>query len=675
MLRMAISLPIAPTCAVFAERPSGETWFVCPLRSQKPALRCIRRTTVKDEAMDRLKLWVLLPAAVIAAGLNCHQLWAQSAGPRPSSCLVIGDVERPDAYPVGSSVSQLVNAAGLSSASANVSVIRLTRAPTQWSEFVQRDSVTDGAPVGPGDILIVRSASPVDRATTASAALTSKTGTFVVTLGNGGITVGDVLAQCQVSLSTGTTLLKFSAAGSKRGTAVSLSALVNHSDVIVVSTPAVRLARGQRSMLPRVSESALARQSNRPSQSSSGVRTVSRELETSFEPQTAVLLNHLESNPIAAVPMGVPMEVPPTDDGRNDNGERVGFLTLPVPIEVGRGNDPFVLGSADSAIPASNPDVFHQTGSEVQFETAAVELTELDQLEITAPIPPDEPVITAGGFGLLNTLFVSGLLLAGSLIIAGWVRSELAQSKRDAVALAGGLQVVCDKERLNSRRHDIVQRASDPQINTVSNATPQTIPNLHNPQMSPAQSLFAATVVNRARRSPISQPAAGRPPLNSDSKPLAGDREFFGSWNNNSTHLPESAVETASSGNRAPHQTSAIPTTNHEAANAADASSNEALEDLIHNRLPVDLCPAKLPLRVALFGRPAGPRRLRIDNEHHGVPAPHGPVRQHLSQGAQSETPTDQTTSDTRDQNSSGSDLSLNSLDSALQYLNGRVNS
>jgi hypothetical protein len=47
------------------------------------------------------------------------------------------------------------------------------------------------------------------------------------------------------------------------------------------------------------------------------------------------------------------------------------------------------------------------------------------------------------------------------------------------------------------------------------------------------------------------------------------------------------------------------------------------LEDLLQNRLPVDLCEAQLPLRISLFGRPAGPRRLRIDAAHSKIPAPH----------------------------------------------------
>ena len=54
---------------------------------------------------------------------------------------------------------------------------------------------------------------------------------------------------------------------------------------------------------------------------------------------------------------------------------------------------------------------------------------------------------------------------------------------------------------------------------------------------------------------------------------------------------------------------------------ASDSRSD--LEDLIHNRLPMELKQVDLPLQVSLFGRPSGPRRLRIDNAHTQIAAPH----------------------------------------------------
>ncbi|MEP3481435.1 MAG: hypothetical protein ABJZ55_19490 [Fuerstiella sp.] len=47
------------------------------------------------------------------------------------------------------------------------------------------------------------------------------------------------------------------------------------------------------------------------------------------------------------------------------------------------------------------------------------------------------------------------------------------------------------------------------------------------------------------------------------------------------------------------------------------------LEDLIQNRLPMELSETHLPLRINLFGKPEGPRRLRIDAAHTTIAPPH----------------------------------------------------
>ncbi|MDA1231131.1 MAG: hypothetical protein O2856_10180, partial [Planctomycetota bacterium] len=62
------------------------------------------------------------------------------------------------------------------------------------------------------------------------------------------------------------------------------------------------------------------------------------------------------------------------------------------------------------------------------------------------------------------------------------------------------------------------------------------------------------------------------------------------------------------------------------AARAVEINSQVGLadlEDLLQNRLPIVLCEAQMPLRISLFGKPTGPRRLRIDAAHTTVPAPH----------------------------------------------------
>ena len=103
-------------------------------------------------------------------------------------------------------------------------------------------------------------------------------------------------------------------------------------------------------------------------------------------------------------------------------------------------------------------------------------------------------------------------------------------------------------------------------------------------------------------------------------------------------------------------------------ASSSPMTTADDLEDLIQNRLPVDLQHAQLPLRVSLFGRPAGPRRLRIDGAHKQIPAPHfaaGSEQQQIAEsvGAAMADGSDIKASDSSD---------LASLDRALDSLHGQ---
>jgi hypothetical protein len=44
--------------------------------------------------------------------------------------------------------------------------------------------------------------------------------------------------------------------------------------------------------------------------------------------------------------------------------------------------------------------------------------------------------------------------------------------------------------------------------------------------------------------------------------------------------------------------------------------SDRMLDDLLHNRLPVEQQAIELPARMTLYGRPNGPRHLRLDPPH-----------------------------------------------------------
>ena len=99
-----------------------------------------------------------------------------------------------------------------------------------------------------------------------------------------------------------------------------------------------------------------------------------------------------------------------------------------------------------------------------------------------------------------------------------------------------------------------------------------------------------------------------------------------------------------------------------------DQSEMSDLEDLLQNRLPIDLCEAKLPLRIALFGTPTGPRRLRIDAAHKTVPPPHV----NLTGDKRREQQTAVTASSVPNQ---AAEVSSGGLDRALHFLQERTES
>ncbi|MCP4171407.1 MAG: hypothetical protein GY758_11610 [Fuerstiella sp.] len=77
------------------------------------------------------------------------------------------------------------------------------------------------------------------------------------------------------------------------------------------------------------------------------------------------------------------------------------------------------------------------------------------------------------------------------------------------------------------------------------------------------------------------------------------------------------------SGATSGEHTTDIESAANEMHNSPREESFSDLEDLLRNRLPVDIKQADLPLRVALFGKPAGPRHLRIDAAHTQTAPPH----------------------------------------------------
>ena len=100
------------------------------------------------------------------------------------------------------------------------------------------------------------------------------------------------------------------------------------------------------------------------------------------------------------------------------------------------------------------------------------------------------------------------------------------------------------------------------------------------------------------------------------------------------------------------------------------SQERQDVEDLIENRIPVNLQQASLPLNVSLYGKPSGPKRLRIDAAHTEIAPPHMMSRSRRgrrpAQSVASGTTAAPTTGPADSSETAGLDKALNYIDEQL---------
>ena len=324
-----------------------------------------------------------------------------------------------------------------------------------------------------------------------------------------------------------------------------------------------------------------------------------------------------------------------------------------------------------------------------------------------APVPPtelQEPVEIAA-YNAWNTVFVVGLMLAGVLIVGGWLKSEAEMrqmqmiSAVEAIAPSPSVAAGLASSPLAAKNADLsagvtlVNESSDVKEATVAiseidsfNAARVPGDNLtgdnllgQKEQAAPATQAgpavvnavqplvkstewFAADWIPAVVVNSDQATVGGGQPVTSEAH-VAIDRWSEQNQKASSETCEEHLQQLATAENQSTTQPvvlsnggmespvddpvaqaeratllsqSAAMFSNSEAEDVAcdqngevaagRASGFEELTDLIENRLPVDLCEARLPLRISLFGAPAGPKRLRIDAAHKQLAGPHMPL-------------------------------------------------
>ena len=523
--------------------------------------------------MERLKSVYLLAIIILAAGpAVCQQ--PMPTDPRAGSVAVIGDVERCQTYPIpiGSTltVRQAVLNAGLLSDIVKVTVIRSSQDRAQWTQVISATSADSVERVKNGDVLVVQSMSPLTAGVKSNAALRTDTGVDVVGLEEDGIVIGDVLkATNNLSLADGQLKVICRFQGQSPITKAELYHPIAHGDVISISRGNRTTLNGFGSMLPSVSEW----------KSSSAAET-----QDSFIPNAEPSNNSPFSS---SEPTSQPFRFPsPT----------TGPMLLPIQ-EAATPEAEVAEGEDDADISAIVVPAFTISQSEDVADAAAADshVKSASDTSTVAPIAPQEMQIdavndsTSTAFNPWNFVFFGGLLLAGTLILAGTLKPE---------------------------PDDNTEFSHDASRTTNLNAVPT-------PQRkfteSPRKPNLVPPATETAMPSVVIESEIGKAAAAEPAKALVAGHEWFsGDWHgpvdtNNLQQRDESSVSYSATSSSSSKDVEAV----------IDDAGFSDLEDLLQNRLPIDLFETQLPLRVVLFGKPAGPRRLRIDAAHSTVPAPH----------------------------------------------------
>ena len=604
--------------------------------------------------MERLKIVLIIAAMVATARTSPGQQAAQSSSRNADHAqptfVVIGDVRNHNYFVLSAhtrtTIHQAVIQAGIVGDSVSVSVVRGMQQRAAFTQMVSSALTDSGELVMEGDILVVQSMQPILEAHQKNAALRTDGGVVPVTLADEFIAVGDVLqgtgglpsADQQVKIACrfrGRPLLENAA----------LSDRVEHGDVITVVHSAQATSRGFGDMVPAFSE-----------------------WQTSEVTQPAPAGLNAVVNLVPEVAPATPLEFPvqaseakTLDDSRNPFAD---------PAE-----------PADDAALESHSET-EQSESELSVrsvsQAAAVPFAPAENIAPPAPVEIAVPLeaarqVPAASMGLWNILFIGGLLVAGSMILIGSLRTEdenLSSESSELHYTANSGNVVKNFAALvgSSIEPATVPTPSVPEkkitatattaVETAVSAKPLlTSENL--PSATETQAWFGGDWRSTQARACVSSMASEQA-ATCDSVIITVGIDQNGKVDSPSIYLMEKMVVESlsdSTSSRSVKMTENIavernaapvaPTTKPIAAIPAAVAVEPAmrssmpiqpvvsesvvngakdlsdLEDLLQNRLPIDLCQVELPLRVSLFGRPAGPRRLRIDAAHSRVPVPH----------------------------------------------------
>ena len=543
--------------------------------------------------------------------------------------VVAGDVQNLNTWTLSGSrvtVREAVLKAGLLTEPSSVTVIRRNQERSAWTQLVSTTSSDSGEIVMDGDIIMVQSLNSGQEPRLGNAVLRTDAGSLIVGLADSSVAIGDILQQTQHSVSETMPITLVSRFQGRRTVRkATLFSEVSHGDVISISTTQRKLA-GFGNLVPAFSEWQSTAAS--PAVNSSGM----------IEQTSATVV---------------------ANDGQSDARD----------FEFSRFPDMNTHDQAEALISPVPDDPEFNGNTESRAATTSVNVAPISQttfpedLQVLAPAPPVEAPDSVTGNsrqssgtpGFWNTLFIAALMISGVLIIIGSFLNG------DASREASAIQTTEVPAIVPSSNHSFGNLVSIP--GKVSNETTAEV----GFKMLVSESIDASGESTGAASSsaniPASRPVAASSPEASRSGTGGTPRWFSRDWQQKSAGfsavVPESVSADTTTTSIVPQSPTTVenpvPARTEIRANVVvdrqgiQASQTQmpltsmspepvescpGLDDLIENRLPMDLQQAHFPLQITLFGRAAGPRHLRVDAAQPVLTGPHTKFRTATTSGS-----------------------------------------
>lgn len=614
---------------------------------------------------------------VLVTACLCQASTAAEAQPQPqtapATCAVVGDVARPNTWhcPAAAPLTlrDALSAAGLASEHAQVLIIRTVSAH-QWTELVSRSSSDSGPPLRAGDVVVVTSTSPLDNPVPPNAAFVLEGRPLVLSLQPSEqvpVAVGDVLSSCRLPLERVADLRLVSAVPGRSQPHLQPALPIQHGDVLVAGHASSRGVTARQRFAPLVTEwNSAMRPTSGPTPTSNppaGQGITAAGSTPAADSPTGLMLPGATAAATATpaapavAPLSTPELAPAPHSPTTLPAQPADALPPAVPVTPFRTISQTQAAAHDASLPPAST-LLNETLSNDNFELPG---SDLALAESTAEASAELSAESTAGSTLWNLVFAGGLLTAAALIIIGWMRSEadmrqaqaravqegtspppadsLRQHSQAAVSLDASTTAAAVAEHVTPATQAAATQStavdSGPLIARgewfsgdwlkASAAPPQAMPT------PPVPAASAETATPAAAAVPIASTSVS-PPLptwlsgaTTVQAVQSAAHQALDNWSATQSQRSRAAeaVQPVAAAQPAAAASSVTAAQIQPAATGTAAETFHDLNDLIENRLPVDLCAARMPLRVNLFGRPAGPQRLRIDAAHTQLAGPH----------------------------------------------------